>query len=298
MKSRLSDATDIDLDFNLDVFDGESADASAVVSAANTLPFMSERRLVILRNADRMAADGLGQIADYAANPNPDTTLVLVATKIAKNLRVYKAIDKLGGAAEYKAPAKKDYPRTVVELFAARGRTIGLDAAGILVRAVGYDLQRLSVEIEKVVAFSGDRTTLSREDLEQVMSTTAPTSIFDFLDALGSRDARTALRLLSDMLAEGESLFGLHAMSVRHIRSLLSIRALLDRPEGVRSPDALAREVGLIPWQARNLMRQADRFTSRELVDALRGAAEGEARMKTTSDSRLVFERWVIAVAG
>lgn len=250
----------------------------------------------MLRNADKMRTDGLGLIADYAADPNPDTTLVLVATKMAKNLRVYKAIHKLGGAAEYKPPAKKDYPRTVVELFAARGRTIGLDAAEILVRAVGYDLQRLSVEIEKVIAFVGDNATLSREDVEQVMSTTAPTSIFDFLDAVGGRDCRGSLRLLADLLGEGESLFGVHAMSVRHVRNLLSIRAILDRPDGSRSPEALAREVGLIPWQARNLIRQAERFTSRELVDALRGAADTEARMKSSSEGRLAFERWLISV--
>ncbi len=298
LRAKLSGATDADMEFNLDVFDGENAEASQVIAAANTLPFMSERRLVILRNADKMATDGLNQIADYAGNPNPDTSLVLVATKIAKNMRVYKAIDALGGAAEYKAPAKRDYPRTVVDMFAARGRKLGLEGAEVLVRAVGYDLRRLSVEIEKVIAFTGEERTLSRHDVEQVMSTTAPTSVFDFLDAIGSRDCRSALKLLANLLGEGESIHGIHAMTVRHVRSLLSIRAILDRPDGAHSPDAIAKEVGLIPWQARNLVRQAQRFSGNELVDALRGCAAAEEQMKTSRDPRLAFERWLIAVCG
>ncbi len=174
LKKRLVDATDADLDFNLDMFDGENTEASQIIAAANTLPFMSERRLVIVRNADKMPADGLGELADYSADPNPDTILVLVATKMAKNLRIYKAIDKLKGVAEYKAPAKRDYPKTVVGMFAERGRKVGLEAAEVLVRAVGLDLQKLSVEIDKVIAFTGEETTLSRHDIEQVMSTTAP----------------------------------------------------------------------------------------------------------------------------
>jgi len=298
LRDRLSSSSEADLEFNLDVFDGEQAEASQVLAAANTLPFMSERRLVVLRNADKMPAEGLNQIADYAADPNPDTTLVLVAAKMAKNLRVYKAIDKIGGAAEYKPPSKRDYPRTVVDMFAARGRTIGLEGAEVLVRAVGYDLRRLSVEIDKVIAFKGDETTLSRHDVEQVMSTTAPTSIFDFLDALGARDCRAALRLLADLLGQGESIHGVQAMSVRHVRSLLSIRAVLDRPDGGHSPDAVAKEVGLMPWQARNLTRQAQRFSAGELVDALRGCAETEQEMKTSRDARLAFERWLISVCG
>jgi DNA polymerase III subunit delta len=296
LKQKLSALAD--LDFNLDVFDGDSAQPEDVVAAANTLPFMSERRLVILRKADRMTADGLGVLADYAADPNPETTLVLVASKIARNLRIFKAVDALGGVAEYKAPAKRDYARTVVGMFADKGKKVGLDAAEVLVRAVGYDLRRLSVEIEKVISFTGDETTLSRDEIEQVMSTTAPTSIFDFLDALGSRDCRDAMRVLTALLDEGESVHGVHAMSVRHVRNLLSARALLEREDEGSSTALISREVGVREWQARNLMVQARRFDAVELVDALLSAAESEAKMKTSRDPRLVFEIWVLEVCG
>lgn len=296
LKKRLSAVAD--LDFNLDVFDGESVSSDEVIAAANTLPFMSDRRLVIVRRADRMTTDALGALADYAADPNPDTTLVLVATKIARNTRIFKAIDALSGVAEYKAPPKREYARTVVGMFAEKGKKVGLDAAEVLVRAVGYDLRRLSVEIDKVISYTGDEATLSRDEIEEVMSTSAPTSVFDLLDALGSRDCRSSLRLLARLLDEGESIHGIHAMSVRHIRNLLSTRALLER-DGEGSVTALvSREIGVRDWQARNLVTQARRYTTTELVDALRMAAAGEAEMKTSRDPRLVFELWILEVCG
>jgi len=294
LKKRLAEVAD--LDYNLSMFDGDTADADAIVAAANTLPFMSERRLVIVRRADRMSTDALNALAAYAADPNTDTVLVLVAAKLAKNLRIYKAIDALGGVWEFKPPSKKDYPRTVIEMFAERGKRVGLDAAEVLVRAVGHDLRRLSIEIDKVVAFTGDEGTLSRTEIEQVMSTTAPTSVFDFTDALGGRDTRTALRRLAALLDEGESIYGIHALSVRHIRNLLSVSALSSRGERGAALGEIMREVGVRDWQARTLLRQADRFTPTELVDALRGAAQAEAEMKTSRESRLAFERWIIAV--
>lgn len=296
LKRRLSDVAD--LEYNMQVFDGDIASADEIIAAANTMPFMSDKRLVIVRRADKMAASDLGVLADYAGDPNPTTALVLVAEKMAKNLRIYKAVAAKGGAHEYKPPSKREFPATVVSMFAARGRKIGLDAAEVLVRAVGYDLRRLAIEIEKVVAFAGDSPMLSRSDIEQVMSTTASTSVFDLLDAVGSRNCREAVRLLGNLLGEGESVFGVHAMLLRHIRQLLQIRALLDRPEGVHSQEAIAAAVGMSPWQARNLMRQASRFEAGELVDALRAAAMGEAQMKTSRDSRLVLELWLISVCG
>lgn len=296
LKGRLSEVAD--LEYNLQVFDGETASADEIIAAANTMPFMSDKRLVIVRRTDKMGASDLGALADYAGDPNPTTALVLVAEKMAKNLRIYKAVAAKGGAHEYKPPTKREFPATVVSMFAARRRKIGLDAAEVLVRAVGYDLRRLAIEIDKVVAFAGDSPTLSRADVEQVMSTTASTSVFDLLDAVGSRDCREALRLFSNLVGEGESVFGVHAMLLRHVRQLLQVRALLDRQDAVRSQEGIASAVGVSPWQARNLMRQASRFEARELVDALRAAAQGEAQMKTSRDSRLVLELWLISICG
>ncbi len=296
LQKRVADAGGSE--FDVDVLDGDGADVDVVIASANMLPLMAERRLVIVRRADKFSTADLGALADYATDPNPSTTLVLVAKKIAKNLRIYKAVDALGGVAEYKAPEKRNYPHTVVEMFADRGKTIGIDAAEVLVRAVGYDLRRLDMEIGKVIAFTGERATLSRDDIEQVMSTTAPTSVFEFVDAIGARNCREALVLLARLLSAGESIHGIHSMSVRHIRQLISVRAFVGRPDGSRSPGAVARGVGagMREWQARNLMRQADRFSIGELVDALRLAAAAEADMKTSRDPRLVHERWLVRV--
>ncbi len=280
-----------DLDFNYNVFDGDSADAASVVASANTVPFASERRLVIVRRADSMSTADLNVLADYALDPAEHTCLVLVASRIAKNTRVYKAVAKLGGVAEYAAPRKSEYPSKVVGLFKERGKTVGLEAAELLVRAVGRDLRRLETEIEKVCAFAGGSSVLSKEDVEAVVATTATTSVFDFLSALGMRECRDALRLLARILGSGQSVAGVHAMTVRHVRQLLGTRALSDRGQ---SQTDVAAALGLAPWQARDLVRQAGRHSAKELVGALVRAASCEAEMKTSRDSRLAFERWII----
>lgn len=284
-----------DLDFNFDVFEGESADADAIVAAANTLPFMSERRLVVVRDVDKMPTPGLNVLAGYAADPAPHAVVVLVARKLARNTRLFKAVQAMGGAYEYTAPKPAEYPNLVVEMFSERGKTVTPDAALAVVQAVGRDLRRLESEVEKVAAFSGETESLTRADIEGVLSIVAPVSVFDFLDAVGNRDCRASLRTLADLLGQGESVHGVHAMATRQIRTLLSARALLDR--GMKS-FAVGRELGLRKdWQVRRTVAQAERFEGRELVDLLRGAAATEMVMKTgAGDPRLAFERWVVGV--
>ena len=283
-----------DLDFNYAVFDGENADADAIVADANTLPFSSERRLIIVRGVDRMRAEQRDVLAAYAVSPSPTTCLVLVATSIAPGSRLYKAVDAVGLVAQYKAPRWSEYPSRVIDSFASRGRTMTRDGAEALVRAVGRDLRRLESEVDKIVAYAGEREKLDRADVQSVVAGTAPGSVFDLLDALGSRDCAGALAILDGLLAEGDELQVMHAMAVRHVRSLLSVRSLLDRGEDAGS---ITRELGLRDWQVRNLIPQARRFEPAELTRALRDAAETEARLKSgRGEPRVVFEMWLVRV--
>lgn len=292
LKDRVAEVAD--LDFNFDTFDGETADGAEVVAAANTLPFASERRLVVVRNVDKMRASEQAVLATYALDPAPTACVVLVATKLRRDSKLYKAVDALGGTAEYRAPGRSEYPAWVIELFGTRGRKIDRGGAEALVAAVGRDLRRLETEADKVVAYAGDRVTLTRADIEAVVEATASPSVFDFLNALGSRECGAAFGLLDALLGSGEELLGIHAMTVRHLRTLTSARALLDR--GVAS-GAMQRELGMQEWQVRNAVAQARRFGAGELARALRDTADLEARLKSgQGEPRVVFEMWLAGV--
>lgn len=283
-----------DLDFNYEAFSGESAEATAVIAAANTLPFASERRLVVVRDVDKMNADNQALLAAYAKDPAPSACLVLVAHKMRKDSKLLKAVAASGWAFEYKAPTRAEYPARVVDIFATKGRTISLDAAGALVRAVGRDLRHLDTEADKIVAYVGERKNVTREDVEATVIQTSPPSVFDFTNALGARQCARVMEVLDALLAEGEEPHGVSAMAVRHLRTLISVRAILDR--GGSRLD-VQREVGMADWQARNAVEQARNFTPGELADALRAAATLDARMKSgQGEPRVLFEMWAMSL--
>lgn len=292
LRERLSAVAD--LDFNMESFDGAAASAEQVINAANTMPFMSEKRLVIVRDVEKMSADDLASLAEYARDPAPYTCLVLVATKINRGSKLYRAVDKLGGSYEYAAPKRYEYPQRLAELFSEHGKRIAPAAAAAMVDAVGRDLRRLDSETDKVVAYVGDRTEVTREDIDAVVSAGAPTSVFDYLAAVGARDTAGALRLLGGVL-QSESVLGVQAMTVRHIRALVGARALMDRQVRV---EQMASELGLAPWQVKNTVEQAANFAPAELSKALRALAKVEAEMKSSpaEEAGLELERWVVEV--
>lgn len=292
LRSRLSSVAD--LDFNLDVFDAEAASADDVVAAANTMPFMSERRLVVVRHLDAFNAAALSVLAEYAEDPSPTTVLVLVANRIDKRTRLYKAVDKTGQVAEYAAPKRGEYPSLVQSMFKARGIDITRDGAQALLEAVGQNLQRLGTEADKIAAYVGSAGTVDREQVLDAVAQTAVLPIWALTDALSARDFESCVRVARALQADNTSVHALHAMSVRHIRALLSAKALSARGAGMRDMMSLMR---MPDWKVRNTLREAERFETEELIGALRGAAHSEAEMKTSPvEPGLVLERWMATV--
>lgn len=277
---------------DVDVFDGRQATGDEVVAAANTLPFVSPRRLVLVRNVDQMPASEHPPLVEYVASPASTTCLVLVGGGLAKNTRLYKALEAAGAVSEYGSPKRRELAQWAAKQVAEKGKRIRRDAADALVSAVGGDLRRIDAEAEKLVAYVGTRDVIELADVEAAVTTAVP-PVWSFLDALAARDATGAVTTARTLVVSGESPLSLLAAAIRRVRQLLSAKALIERGEQA----AVARELGIQDWQARRLTKEARRFRESELVDALSSAAAAEADMKTSrGDAGLVLERWVLRV--
>ena len=127
-------------DFNLDELDGASLEEPGqLISSAQTMPFCADFRLVIVNGAGELAKPVSEAVVSYLADPNPQCVLCLVAEKLAKNTRLYKAVAKVGPHSVIDcAPLKRwELPPYVVKLAQKRGLSMDNAAAQELVERVG-----------------------------------------------------------------------------------------------------------------------------------------------------------------
>ncbi|MCL2332335.1 MAG: DNA polymerase III subunit delta [Actinomycetia bacterium] len=291
----------VDLDFNYESFDAETADLTEVVAAANTLPFIGELRLVVVTRIEKLTKEGLDLLADYARAPSPTTILCLVGEKLNRVTKLYKAIAAGGTVLDRKAPKRRELPGIVRGLFTERGLTTDAAAPEALVNLVGEDLNALSTAIATVAAYvdtSSDKK-VTRKVIAEVVGASAEVKSWEFTDALAERRCAEALALVGRALDQGSTLPALGSSALRTVRQLIVARSLID--EGVANPaSALAEELKLPPnlsWRTKSILQQARAHDAKKLRDALCDYAEVESTMKSSPDElkRLAFERWIIA---
>ncbi|MDI6717285.1 MAG: DNA polymerase III subunit delta [Actinomycetota bacterium] len=220
LKKRLS--AQLDLDFNFDQFNGLQSTAQEIIQAANTLPFMSEKRLVIVKEVDKLPKDEISKLAGYVENPSPTTCLVLVAESIDKASKLYKAVEKNGEVAEYKLGGSP--LAWIKNQFAERGKIVSDNVARHLIHMVGSDLQRLSLEIEKVSLFHDSERIIDPLDIEPMITKSVEISVFDLVDSIGERNIAKAIEILDGLLLQKESPIGILNLISRHFRLVLRVK--------------------------------------------------------------------------
>ncbi len=281
-------------DFNLDELDGASLEEPGqLISSAQTMPFCADFRLVILNGAGELAKPVSEAVVSYLADPNPQCVLCLVAEKLAKNTRLYKAVAKVGPHSVIDcAPLKRwELPPYVVKLAQKRGLSMDNAAAQELVERVGESTVALDNQIATLAQLVGDAGRITLADVEANVAQIAEVSPWAFADAVCERNAPRAMEMLN--LMKAPSLVFLHSVLVGRLRELICAKSLDAR--GAAS--GLARELGRQSWQVKNHVRWSRAFGEEELVELLGQAAVCERALKGSQDSEAAFARFVLAMA-
>lgn len=184
-------------DFNEYVFYGADTDADTVVSAARQYPMMSDRILVVVKEAQLMK--DIEPLQYYCQQPLDSTVLVVLMHKSRADSRkaFYKSVQKCGGAI-VDSPSLKDYAIAdwIVKYFRSRGLTISPDAAALMGESTGTELGTIVVETDKLVKNLPEGVdTVTVQDIEKNVGISKQFSVFELNRELAARNAAKAVRI-------------------------------------------------------------------------------------------------------
>ena len=287
------------LDPGLEAFNLDERTASAELEAGELLASLytaaiGPLRLVIVHAADKLPKEVSEALIGYLDKPNPSCTLVLVADKLAKNTRLYKAVAALGKQTIVDcAPIEaRDLPTHVSKLAKAHGIAIDSQASAELIARVGDTTTMLDTQIAVLAQLCRDAGVIRKSDVEQHVARIAEVKPWPFLDALSSRNVRDAV-VQYRLLGDGQAVRIL-ALAVGRIRELICARSL----DGRGTPGLLASELGKQDWQVRNHMRWSRAFKDGELEAALHACADADAALKRGENPDTVMLGLIFSVCG
>ena len=263
--------------FNVEVFDGKGLEAARVISAARTLPMMSDMRLVLVRHVDAMTPTEQTNLAEYLDDPSDSTCLLLTATKLDGRAKLAKASKKSGFLIDAKPLRGRELREFIRAEGTAREHHIAPQAIEALLDAVGDDLAAIDDAMERLSLFVGAGQRIDAEAVMTCVTRIRVESIWSLVDAIGLKDRRKGIAAAQSLLDDREPPLRLLSMVARQLRIVARMREALS--EGLRPQDA-AKRAGAPPFKAGDLTESARRFTAESLGEAFTLIADTDRALK------------------
>lgn len=260
--------------------DGATATLGEVRSSLSSGSlFATGKKLVIISDwlTEHTAADN-EDFAELLKDVNKETVVAVVEhASPDKRQKATKAIEKAAERSWSFEPLDEAAARRwLVSEATKRGTVLSSMLAGQLVNAVGTDLWTLSGELDKLAAAASGRKEITAPMIQQLVADADEGDVWKLVDGLSSGDAQTAIRHLKQLLDDGEAPLKIFGMVIRQYRILLGVKTM----EGV-SDAAVAKQLGIHPFAAKQARRFTGRFSEEELKQAFDELAELDFQIKT-----------------
>ncbi len=255
--------------------DGKVASDEDLRTAVNTMPFLGDRRLVVLDHplARAQGAEGKKRFLTLLEEVPPFTALVLLVEDQPfrgdwDTLRAGHWLRKWVAEAAPRAlervcalPTPGDMPGWIQKEVRKQGGNFSPEAARSLAAAVETNTELAAQEITKLLTYVDGQRAVEAEDVDLLCAPVGQGNIFDLVDAAAEGRTADALRALHTLLEFQEPLL-VFAMLIRQYRLLIQAREILD--EGGGAAD-IGREMNQRDFVANKLVRQARRFSMADL---------------------------------
>lgn len=283
-------------DTGLLVIDADKAIIGEIFDELRTLPFLTKRRIVALRNADKFISNNRESLERYFESPSSTGILVMTVSSWPSNTRLAKKLPDVGTFEEVKSPTGQDLTNRLID-YAREAHSKGLDyrTAGLLIELAGDNLTRLYTEIDKLAAYAANEKAITTAHVESLIGRNREFDAFEVIESCLQQKTGPAIERLRKMFAEDKSAeyttIGAFAF---HIRRMFTAKKLL--MEGHSQYDVAGK--ARIFHNKESQFAQIKRLTLRQIGDQLKNLAEIDYAVKQgLAQPRIAIEQFVLQLA-
>ena len=284
--------------------DGDKADFQTLENACETLPVMSDKKVVEIYRADfldekvcnsKKEKDKMfTQVLEYCKNiPNHCILIlyIIFESERYKPGRKIEKIDKVSCTVRVDKLKGEMLRKKVKELFLRRGKNIERSELVLFCNEVDNNMNIIENEVEKLCSYTEGRE-IKKEDIYEMLPQKNDKDIFNLVDLLSQKKIKNALDVLHELIFKGEKITYILFMIQRQFKLLLDIKIGI---QSGKNKENLIRELKLHPYVCEKMMLQSKKFEIDQIEKILEICLETENRIKSMStNNRIEMEMLIV----
>lgn len=290
LKNKLTDGGELELSF----FDLDEVPVDHVIDEADTIPFFSDRKLIIAKNASFLKAAERGKekinhdlkaLEAWLQNPPESSVTIFVAPyeKLDERKKVTKLMKQHTVLIEAKSLQANDLESWLLHEAKSFGKGIDHKAASKLIEMAGTNLTLLSSEVEKMSLYLGEDGEITEQLVEEMTARTLEQDAFKMLQSYIDGNISSALSVYYDLLRQKEEPVALAALLASQIRFMIHVFYL--QKKGYHAQQ-ISKQLKAHPYRVKLLVEKRRQISDKQLLQVLGDLADIDLQLKTASGNR------------
>lgn len=262
---------------NYSYYEGKDIDVNSIIAMCETLPFFADKRIVIVENSGFFKSSQ-ESLAEYISGILDTTCLVFVEKEVDKRNKVYKKIKENGYVCELNRQPVEFLEKWISGKLSSEGKKITRNTMGLFLDTVGYDMDNICTELEKIISYCLDKEVVEDSDIKLLCTPKITSKVFDMIDAISYKNQEKAMKIYYELIANREAPLMILYMLSRQFNIMLQISELVNN--GFNSKQ-IADKTGIAPFIISKTMRQINNFSITFLKETLSEGVELEEKVKS-----------------
>lgn len=289
-------------ELNCVVLKGERANLQKLKEAEETMPFMSEKKIIIVEDLNLLtgkSSEQESEFIEFIEKIGKDSIVILNLKEdgIDRRKKVFKEIAKHGLILEFSKLDERELSSWIRKKL--KDKSINEKEVNKIIYNIGYmekdseiSMYTLENELEKLLSYVGERKEITDEDIENSITKSMYSTIFELVENIGVKDSGIITKY-NQLLEAGTANQIIIYMLIRQLRLMLGVILYLEK--GYREKQ-IKEKMGIkFDFIFTKLIRQGKALTKEKIFIGLEKLLEIDVKIKQTSlDETILVEKFLV----
>lgn len=262
---------------NYHYYEGKDINIPAIIDLAETMPFLADKRVIVIENSNLFKAGG-EQLAEYLSAPSESVIFIFVETQIDKRSRLYKSVKSHGRIAEFAIQNETTLKRWIASCLKKEGKVISEKNCELFLDKTGMDMSNIHSELEKLICYSINEYEISSQSIEAISTQSIHNRIFEMIALIAEGQQKKAIDMYHDLLTLKEPPMRILSLIARQFNIMLQVKELQEK-KCIRQD--IANKIGLPAFIIAKYERQTIRYSIQNLMKAIQKCVIADENVKT-----------------
>ena len=291
-------------DFNYVKYNLYDTSFNQIIEEALTMPFISEKKAIVVKNAFIFTGEKVSkdiqpnneQVNEFLEKYDGENFIIfeVYQNKLDERKKITKTLKKTSKLAKVEQMSEQEIKNWIKNKLHENFKDIKQDALDLFIELTGINFNIVSQELEKIILFLGERTTINKKDVEEIINRSLEQNVFLLAEYIQKGEKYKAIQLIKDLIVMKEEPIKLLALISSNYRLYYQCKILSRKGY---SGQQIAKTINVHPYRVKLALNQVKHYQLTHLLNIIDQCAETDYKLKSSyMDKQLILELFILSL--